>query len=199
LFPIPSRPREHTATWAYVQPPNPLAFTPDECAAILKQWSEDPQFEPSKIYGGVVDPSRRTSEALGIGLSQSTVWMFERMRAAAVALNARWWNLDLTGIWPWLQLLRYREGQFQSWHRDGVTGAFSHRKLTLVAMMSDPSDYDGGELQFLDATTALVPPAEQRARGTIVAFPGWEVHQVAPVTRGTRYTLVTFVEGPPLR
>jgi PKHD-type hydroxylase len=199
MFPIPSRPRENTATYAYLQPPSPLAFTVDECAQILERWGDDPRFEPSRIYGDIVDPERRTSEALGIQLGPSTVWMFERMRGAAVALNQRFWGLDLTGIWPWLQLLRYRPGQFQSWHRDGVAGAFSHRKLTLTAMMSDPADYAGGELQFLDASTALVPPLEHRARGTILAFPGWEVHQVTPVVRGTRFALVTFVEGPPLR
>lgn len=199
MFPIPSRPRQTTATYAYVQPPHALAFTPEECRTILDRWGDDPRFEPSKVYGEVVDEKRRTSEALGIPLTQSTVWMFERLRAAAAALNDQWWGLDLTGIWPWLQLLRYREGAFQTWHRDGVVGAFSHRKLTLSVMLSDPAAYAGGELQFFDAPDPLVPPADQRAQGTIFAFPGWETHQVTPVTRGARYALVTFVEGPPLR
>lgn len=198
MYPIPSRPREHTATYAYAQAPSPLAFTDAECTSIVDTWGAG-AFEPSRVYGDVFDPAHRTSEALGIQLSPSTAWMFERLRAAAVALNARWWGLDLTGIWPWLQLLRYREGQFQDWHRDGVVGAFSHRKLTLSVMLTTPEEYDGGELQFFDSAAALVPPLEQRRRGTVFAFPGWELHRVTPVTRGTRWALVTFVEGPPLR
>jgi len=36
----------------------------------------------------------------------------------------------------------------------------------------------------------------QKKRGLITVFPAWTLHQVTPVTKGTRQTLVTWVCGP---
>ena len=71
--------------------------------------------------------------------------------------------------------------------------SISPRKLTLVLQLSDPSEYEGGELQSL---TSLQPGTVNKKKGIIAAFPSWTLHQVTPVTKGVRKTLVIWVAGP---
>ena len=40
---------------------------------------------------------------------------------------------------------------------------------------------------------------ELRNRGTIIVFPSFLEHQVTPVTKGTRYSLVQWYSGPDWR
>ena len=58
--------------------------------------------------------------------------------------------------------------------------------------LSDPADYDGGELELKNSTRTLVAP---RAQGTLIVFPSFLLHRVAPVTRGTRRSLVGWASG----
>ena len=63
----------------------------------------------------------------------------------------------------------------------------------MVLQLSDPSEYEGGELQLL---TGKEPTTIQKQRGLITVFPAWTLHQVTPVTKGTRQTLVAWISGP---
>jgi PKHD-type hydroxylase len=67
------------------------------------------------------------------------------------------------------------------------------RKLSIVLQLSDPSEYEGGELQIL---TRKEPTSMQKKRGLITVFPAWTLHQVTPVIKGTRQTLVAWISGP---
>lgn len=69
----------------------------------------------------------------------------------------------------------------------------ANRKLSLVCQLSDPSEYEGGEFQINPGGSILVP---ERTKGTVIIFPSYLVHRVAPVTKGTRRSLVLWVEGP---
>ena len=53
------------------------------------------------------------------------------------------------------------------------------RKLTVVVQLSDPADYDGGELEVWPDSTVRTAP---RDRGTAVIFPSFALHRVTPVT-----------------
>lgn len=63
------------------------------------------------------------------------------------------------------------------------------RKLSAVALLSDPNDFEGGELFIGKEEIKL-------AKGDVVVFPSFLIHQVKPVTSGERYTLVSWMEGP---
>jgi PKHD-type hydroxylase len=75
------------------------------------------------------------------------------------------------------------------------------RKLSVTVSLSDPSTYDGGNLKFdfgphHDGARYHVCE-EIRPRGSIIVFPSHVYHQVTPVTRGTRYSLVAWNLGNP--
>ena len=97
-----------------------------------------------------------------------------------------------------LQFTTYKgknEGRY-GWHHDVdfKNPHPYHRKLSLTLQLSDPKDYEGGEFEFENGIDEL--PEDYREKGTILIFPSFYKHQVKPVTKGTRHSLVTWVEGP---
>ena len=70
----------------------------------------------------------------------------------------------------------------------------SSRKISIVVQLSDPLEYEGGELQISDGGTNRVC---EKTKGTIIIFPSYLLHRVTPVTKGTRRSLVLWVTGPP--
>lgn len=74
------------------------------------------------------------------------------------------------------------------------------RKLSCTISLNDPSEYEGGNLRF-----DLGPHRDDRyhtcttirPKGSVVIFPSFVYHQVTPVTKGTRYSLVCWNLGPP--
>jgi PKHD-type hydroxylase len=97
-----------------------------------------------------------------------------------------------------IQIGRYRsenEGHYD-WHIDSdspVDGV--QRKLSISILLSDPSEFEGGELQFkgIEDNNILTK------QGTIVVFPSFVEHRVTPVTKGVRYSAVTWASGPSFR
>ncbi len=64
--------------------------------------------------------------------------------------------------------------------------------ISCTLFLSDPADYDGGELVIADTY------GEQRvkfAAGDLVLYPGTSVHRVEPVTRGARLASFFWIES----
>ena len=99
------------------------------------------------------------------------------------------------------QLTRYKEGEFYSWHRDGggdhlYNQGGNVRKLSMTVCLND--DYEGGELQFCSyGQTEHTIDSPPQGKGTVIVFPSFIDHQVSPVTKGIRYSCVTWFTGPP--
>jgi hypothetical protein len=103
-------------------------------------------------------------------------------------------NFDLTlyNTAAWLQT--YEVGDSYLMHKDSEIG--QSRKLTVVALLTDSSEYEEGDLQL------IIPPEVYnipRNRGTMVAFPSWVLHQVTPVEQGIRQTINLGFWGPPFK
>jgi len=109
------------------------------------------------------------------------------------------------------QITRYRKGGFYSFHWDGngdhlsayndPQNAFMHghvRKLSMSVILND--NFEGGAFEFAEYSkeNCVITPIEAKA-GSIIIFPSSMEHRVAPVTKGTRYSLVTWFVGPPFK
>lgn len=93
-----------------------------------------------------------------------------------------------------MMVARYRKGEFFHWHRD--TGPTNRRALSLTIQLSDPEDYDGGDLRIMrpDGAEYVTAPRE---RGAAAFFPADCLHEVSEVTRGVRRAVVLwFVTNP---
>lgn len=76
------------------------------------------------------------------------------------------------------------------------------RKISATINLNVPGDYEGGNLKFDlgDHTTdRFHEVTEIRPQGSIIVFPSFLKHQVTPVTKGTRYSLVAWMLGKPFK
>ena len=115
--------------------------------------------------------------------------------------NTRQFNYEIES-YQLVQFARYRDGGHYGWHRDVNESAISPngemRKLSLTLCLTDPKEYEGGELQFFNGER----PIEQRIindiqdQGSVIVFDSRDWHRVTPVTKGTRYSLVCWSVGP---
>jgi len=115
-----------------------------------------------------------------------------------------------------LQYSKYGVGEHYTWHSDEnierqqniipeITDAdrmhnFSNissesvRKLSVSLQLSDPSEYEGGELQIMDSLGKLYTCPKEM--GTIIIFDSRARHRVRKVKSGVRKSLVGWVMGP---
>jgi len=124
------------------------------------------------------------------------------------------WNFD----WDWsesCQFTKYSKDQFYDWHCDSWEEPYNNpedlnlhnkiRKLSVTCSLSDPSEYEGGELEFdfrnidPDKKRNTKICKEIKKQGSIVVFPSHVWHRVKPVTKGTRYSLVIWNLGYPFK
>jgi PKHD-type hydroxylase len=93
---------------------------------------------------------------------------------------------------------RYEGGGYYGPHLDGairpVDGASRRIRtdLSLTLLLSDPADYDGGELVIVDRLSdrAIKLPA-----GDAILYPSTSIHHVTPVTRGARLAAFTWIQS----
>lgn len=117
----------------------------------------------------------------------------EPVKSFATMLNETFWRYSLGQEQrTWLQTYGVR-GKYQR-HADASPG--QTRKLTAVALLSDPDLYEGGDLEMFVIPKAFKVPREQ---GTVVVFQSWVEHEVSPITRGERQTINMGFWGPHFR
>jgi PKHD-type hydroxylase len=138
----------------------------------------------------------RTSEISWINDEIKYSWLFDRISDLGTVANNEMWNYDLWGYQDGLQYtIYYDNGGHYDWHADLGPG-MSNRKLSCVVQLSDPDEYDGGELQFNTGSQIISVP---KKKGLVVFFSSFVLHRVSPVTRGIRKSLVAWISGPNLR
>jgi|TARA_R110002020_G_scaffold324038_1_gene539846 PKHD-type hydroxylase len=119
------------------------------------------------------------------------------------------WNFQL----DWnesSQFTIYKKGEYYSWHTDQAAHPIKHenknlngktRKLSLTLQLTDRTKYEGGDFQFmwLDESKknllSQITVDDVKDRGTIIVFPSFMYHQVLPITKGKRESLVNWSIG----
>lgn len=129
-------------------------------------------------------------------------YIFDVLWKTQMEANRDFFNIHVTRL-NFVQFAEYSdqyEGEYKD-HHDvfWLNGDdFYHRKLSCIIQLSDPSTYEGGDFEFVD--TLHSPPAnELREQGSIVYFPSFFRHRANRVTKGTRYSIAAWFEGPKWR
>jgi PKHD-type hydroxylase len=145
-----------------------------------------------------LDESIRESIISWIPVNSQTTWIYQNIVDCIHTVNDSYFNYDLTKMEK-LQFTRYY-GNNHGVYRPHVDSNFGHipenRKLTFVMQLSDPSEYEGGELRLhLGKDPDIIP----KEKGLTVFFPSSTLHECTPVTSGRRTSLVGWVCGPKFR
>ena len=175
----------------------PALLDPPACAQAIRMVQGHAPAQGRVGSGDAWRAEIRRSQIWFFRPEPATAFLFDLLAQAVQHLNEGY-RFELTDFASGCQIARYQadDAGHYDWHMDLGTGEMSRRKLSVSVQLSAPADYDGGDLQFhvpgLDAS-------RMRQQGTLVAFPSYLEHRVAPVTRGERWSLVAWIEGPPYR
>ncbi len=172
-------------------------FLPHEVDKIRSLWDDDESIKAT--LGGSdekYNDDLRKSSVIFLDDNEEMKWIYEKLKMIAIAANHEYFWFDILGFHQKLQLTQYSEGDFFDWHLDFGAAEISARKLSVTVQLSDPDDYEGGDLEFMINQKTVKAP---RDKGTIVVFPSFIMHRVTPITKGTRKSIVGWVSGPPYR
>ena len=170
-------------------------FSPAECKQIISLLGETaPSLLSQAGEDQVSDTYVRNSTSTYIGKDGESEWLFDRIETMMWDAN-QYYRFDIKYIAK-LQVIKYNEGDFFNWHLDIGEGESSTRKLSLISFLSDPSEYEGGDLRV--GISSHLAQFEQH-QGSAIVFPSYIPHVVEKVTKGTRYSLVAWIHGPSFR
>lgn len=180
-------------------------FSEDDCKKIVALGQTfKPQEATVILDENKIDNSIRRSTVRWVPRFEPRCFtLFQTVKALFEEANSQVFGFDLTCLSE-IQFTEYHsdvQGKY-GWHRDIVWVARNtkvQRKLSMVIQLSKPKNYEGGrlELDFEDKDVAI--PDKMLDQGSVIIFPSFTKHRVTPVTKGTRYSLVSWHAGPPFR
>lgn len=177
-----------TQNWAYWE----QAFSPDECQKII-EIGESRTMVPGVAVG---DGYVRDCDISWLYSCDDMDWAFRRVTDIVMSLNDQFFGFDLYGMSEGFQFTRYTApGEFYGKHIDRIYNGVI-RKLSIVVQLDPPEAYEGGELKLY---TQDDPVIIDKRQGYLVAFPSYTLHEVTPVTKGTRHSLVSWITGVPFK
>ncbi len=171
-------------------------FSRQECNQIIELSKTLPRKE-SILGADYVDLHVRSSKIKWMGLTSDNKWVFERI-GEAISWANQFYKFEIIGCNDF-QVTEYPVGGHYNFHSDVGDGVTSLRKLSLSVQLSDPADYNGGDLEFLSNNPSGIVRQTFRQQGTAVIFPSFNAHQVTIVTTGCRWSLIAWVYGPPFK
>jgi len=171
------------------------AVPEDICDKAVKDFSSLPSKDATMgSQGETQDVIHRNTTVRFAG---SNHWFDEHMLATAMAGNrACKWEFHVTDNEN-IQFAEYGPEQHYNWHVDvfPLSGLPLDRKMTVVCLLNDPTEFTGGEFQirlYSEYTAPLV-------KGSVIAFPSFLEHRVVPVTSGVRKSATMWLRGPRFR
>jgi PKHD-type hydroxylase len=137
--------------------------------------------------------SVRKSKIKWLYPNDDSQWLYDKIINMVVEANKTMWNFNLYSVIDSIQYTVYSEGGgHYDWHMDIGPGSISHRKVSVTIQLSDPSEYEGGDLELWYGGGVIQIP---KNKGLTVIFPSFSMHRVTPITKGTRKSLVLWLGG----
>jgi PKHD-type hydroxylase len=132
--------------------------------------------------------------------AEKTEWIYERLMGIALDVNYEYWKFNLHHVQDSIQYTEYEadySGHYD-WHMDLGPYPVSHRKISMIVQLSDPNDYEGGEVEINNGNFDQ-PFVASKFKGDVTVFPSYLTHRVKPLTNGFRKSLVLWVGGATFR
>jgi len=168
------------------------AFSKEECQTIINIAKDK-----GLIKGTTMEKSdARDSKISWLYPVDEMQFVFRRVTDIVLNLNKKYFQFDLFGLNEGFQFANYKapSGKYGK-HVDRAVNS-SVRKLSISIQLTNPKKYQGGELYLYDDDKGTLMDKEQ---GTLIMFPSYILHEVKPVTKGERNSLVSWVTGNQLK
>ena len=175
----------------------------------------DPEFLTKQEAKDILEVSSsyeyfsRKGVELSHNLPQDKVPHFGKLYNKINKVNDDIFKLDVSQVHDFV-VMKYSEGYFLDWHYDGcfkfdvkdenvhIDDSMVCRKMNVLVMLTDESEYEGGEFLFIDPTShpSKAIHSIKMTAGEALFFPSFCMHRVNTVKRGNRATLVSDLCGP---
>ena len=181
---------------SYIVETTESIFTPKQCQMVIDKGmslkKEEAKVGMIKPEGGV-DTKKRITTISWIPFKDMPE-MYRDIETIMLKANNNHFGFDGMRLTEVAQFTHYLEGGFYDWHMDNdVQGKHQQpvRKISMTLLLSDPSTFEGGELEIMSkGKTAKLK------QGQAIFFASWLQHRVKPVTKGERKSLVMWFGGP---
>jgi PKHD-type hydroxylase len=177
---------EHWAYWNN-------AFSKEECKKIIEIGNKH-IFEKATTFGA--KEGYRKSKVAWLYPYEETSWIYRRLTDITNELNNKYFKFQIDGFAEGLQFTHYKapDGKYSK-HIDKGHNSLT-RKLSIVVQLSDPKTYKNGDLLIhIDEPGTKI----EKEIGKLVMFPSYVLHEVTPVSKGERYSLVAWLTGKPFK
>ena len=176
-------------------------FTPQQCQDIInmghQQKAEEAKVGHKNQKGGQHDTKKRITTISWIPF-KALPEMYKIIERTMLQVNGNHFGYDGMHLTEPAQFTEYPKGGFYDWHMDAeVNCRFEPpvRKISMTILLSDPSEFVGGDLEFM--TEGNKPP--QLLQGQAIFFCSLIRHRVNKVKKGVRRSLVMWFGGTPFK
>ena len=174
--------------WAYYN----NVFSNDECDKIIEIGS-NARIEEATVGNNKINKKIRESYVSWLTPIKELEPTYRKLTDIINELNTKYFKFDLYGFGEAIQFTKYiaPTGRYGKHIDRGVNGLC--RKLSVVVQLSDPKNYKGGDLLLYEGEKPVIV---DKNRGNVYVFPSYILHEVTPVTKGERCSLVAWLTGP---
>lgn len=166
-------------------------LTKEQCNAISKQLVPD-LWVQADLADGSIDKEKRNAFKQFLPISDKG-WPIMDIIAAIKNINQQKYQFDLSGIMDndGPVVMKYNVDGHYDWHID-IGKNVSNRKISFIIQLTDPSTYEGGDIEVLNATLKKDLFKEQ---GNLIIFPSYIPHKIHKITKGERVSIVGWIHG----
>ena len=172
-------------------------FSPTQCEDIIKAGHNEKLQEAELSAKDIkINKNKRNTNISWIPFDKLPQ-MYESVEQTLYNININHFGFEDVNITEPAQFTEYNKGGFYDWHMDlNISGKNSPpvRKISMTILLSDPSTFIGGELEFMEKNKF-----SDLKQGQAIFFASFIRHRVAPVQKGIRRSLVMWFGGKPFK
>jgi PKHD-type hydroxylase len=164
------------------------------CEKLIQEYSKPEVEKVQPFIGQGQDPEKNINLDIrnvlrlllplhaGIGATLTSV---------GLNINHQYWKYHITHSNQAEFLMYDVKGKYEA-HTDTFHVVSDEtRKVSCLAILNN--DFEGGKFFIQNGHDKIYPPQE---KGDIIVFPSFMLHGVEPVTKGQRFTVITWLVGP---
>jgi PKHD-type hydroxylase len=174
----------------------PTAIDKKICGYIKEQMQTSVELEDAKVGSSDLEGRKVRNRVCQVGWLNTDCWIAGMMAHFIHYANINYFGYELTGWASQIQYTKYDGSKTQyNWHTDTDMSIIPNqeRKLSISLMLSERSEYEGGNFQII---TGDKKQDIELNIGDALIFPSFLRHRVSPIKNGCRETLVGWYGGP---
>jgi predicted 2-oxoglutarate/Fe(II)-dependent dioxygenase YbiX len=170
-------------------------FLTDEEINRLIEWGQD-NLSPSTMGNGRLNFDLKIADSARLNV-EGFEDIYNKLEKIVQLINSKHYNY-LISKFEKLELLRYNKGGHMATHIDSPFNS-SVKLSCIIPLTNQGIDYEGGDFILYDGNRPITANNGRHKldmkKGSLVFYPGYMLHEVTPITSGTRMMLGTWVYG----